>query len=628
MCGIVGVIELKEKVNKSIIQEMLAPIHHRGPDNEGIYVDNNIGFGFKRLSIIDLSTNASQPMVSKDGNYTIVFNGEIYNHETIRYNLIKLGYSFNSNSDSEVLLYAFIEYGKNCLQKLNGMFAFSIYDKVNQKIFLARDRAGKKPLHYYYDGRVLLFASEIKSLLANKIVSRDISNKGLFQYLTLGYTIAPDSIFTGITKLKPGHFLEFYTQDLNEEPTQQEYWRISFCEENNKYENIYEWGEEFYSLFKDSTSLRLNSDVPLAVFLSGGLDSSAITAAVAANSNEEINAFTIGFDDAKFSEVNTAKALVEKYPNINHHILNLKVEQMLDDFNIIDSLDEPFSDSSIIPTFWVSKLVKEAGYTVALSGDGGDELLAGYYKNKPFELYDNWFRFTNRPFRMGVNSISKKIISRESKYFSLIERAALDEHELYWFTRSLKFFMFQDIFRYDFIENNLSYNFIFPGIKDHREKTMKIFDTYDFKYRLADGFLTKVDRASMFTSLEVRNPLLDYRIIELLSKIPTKYKFSNNTTKILLRHVLKTKDLVPSQVLDQKKMGFSIPLRDWVHINMKNTIKETIISSSVRLIIKENALDFLFNEGIKLGMHNHFTELLWRLFILARYLNNWDLKIK
>jgi len=616
MCGFYG--EINNNSNQDTILKGLKAIEYRGPDHTDVFKHNNVNVGFNRLSIIDLDSSASQPMISSDERYIIVFNGEIYNYKSIRSDLEKNGIEFKTKSDTEVLLNAYIFYGNECLSIINGMFSFVVYDKVDEKIFLARDRSGQKPLVYYLKNNQFYFASEIKSILENLDSNINVSREGLQQYLALGYIIAPLSFYENIHKLQPGHFIEFKTNDDIKNVKQRMYWNVNFDKiDSNK--SIYEYGEEFYSLFIDSIKMRLNSDVPLAVFLSGGLDSSLISSIIVNEKLSEVNAFTVDFDDNQMSEMHTVKRFLKKYPEINHNIINLRVNDLLDDLSVIDKLDEPFSDSSIIPTYWISKTVKQKGFTVAIGGDGGDELLGGYFKNKRFKLYDLWFKLTNNKSRQFFG----RLCSIDIK--SLSKRMKLNKNETYWFIRS----------NIEIIENMSLFKVEHRGIlndyhllNDHSKmsKIISIFETYDFKHRLAEGYLTKVDKASMYNSLEVRNPFLDYRIIELLMKMPKKYKIHKNQTKYLLRKLAIDKSLLVDEVLNQKKKGFSVPLRNWVTKDLKKEIISTVFSSCLKKYLIEEQFLELFKHGEKGSMHNSYIEIIWRFFILSKVLNKYRIE--
>jgi asparagine synthase (glutamine-hydrolysing) len=630
MCGFAAIFNNSdlEHDSSSIIQ-MLDTILHRGPDNRSIFQDQIAQIGFQRLAIIDLDDSANQPMEDKNGRYVIAFNGEIYNYKQLRFDLEQQGYNFRTNSDTEVLLQMFIHKREDCLPLLNGMFAFLIYDKKEKSIFLARDRVGKKPLFYTIQNKSLYLASELKALLTVKELDRKIDEKMICQYLALGYNLAPKTIFKHIEKLKPAHYIEF---NLNEskEILQKSYWDTKFS--SPRYKGcIKDLEDEFHTLLSDSIHLRLQSDVPLAVFLSGGLDSSAITSILASSKCCTINAFTADFDNKQLSELDTVKSLLKKYPGINHHVLEIRVQDMLNNLWLLEKLDEPFSDSSFIPTFWISKSVKESGFTVALSGDGGDELLAGYFKGKPFNSLDYWSKISNNSVRFYSNLLSRSTFLPD-KIKEIARRLSLNRSQYYWYTRSaFKYNQWKELLTTRISRDlppDILYNEIFIPLNTFStDATMNVFENGDFNYRLPDDFLAKVDRASMLNSLEVRNPFLDFRLVELLKGIPKCYKIKNGQTKFLLRDMLKRNDLVSNEVLSQKKMGFSIPLREWVHRDLRKSIKSVINDGKLCTWIDQEGLNSYFKKGEESSMHNSFTETIWRLYILSIYLNKHNLSL-
>jgi asparagine synthase (glutamine-hydrolysing) len=630
MCGFACIFNYSNKeAGIEIVNSMLSSIVHRGPDNHSIFQDESVIMGFQRLAIIDLQEISNQPMVDETGRFIITYNGEIYNYKHLRSLIEKQGYKFKTGSDTEVLLQMYIMKGKSCLQDLNGMFAFMIYDKHEKKIFLARDRAGKKPLYYTLQKNCLYVASEMKALLAIRDIDKQIDLQMINQYLALGYNLAPDTIIKKIKKLKPGNFISLEPGN-HSEIIQETYWQVRF-NDDLKNRPINDIEEEFFELLSDSARLRLQSDVPLALFLSGGLDSSAIASILATSVKEPVHAFTIDFDDKQVSELTTVKSLIGIYPNLEHHVLELKSDDMLNNPGLLEQLDEPLSDSSFIPTFWISKLVKNSGFTVALSGDGGDELLAGYFGGKPFDLMNKWYGVSNTILRSVTRELSEAGIFPD-KIEDRFRRMSFKKEEYYWYTRSsVKFHLFNNLFKADILKQispSLNYHQLFSPLDiSSNENMMHVFEQGDFKYRLPDGYLEKVDRASMLNSMEVRNPFLDYRIIELLTSIPARYKLKEGQTKYLLRYMLKKRGLVSEEVLAQKKMGFSIPLRNWVHNEMKQTIVDTILSGKFTSWINPQGLSSFFNTGEKLSMHNEYSQAIWSIYILSLYLHKYKISI-
>lgn len=630
MCGFVGQINISDSsgVKRENIYNSIITTTYRGPDNTSVLIKNDFGLGFNRLKIIDLDERANQPMCDASGDYYIVFNGEIYNFKILRKELKKKNHQFLTESDTEVLLRLYIEYGSDCLQKLNGMFSFLIIDQRRNTLFMARDRTGKKPLFYSFTKHSLLIASEIKNITSfPEFSDYSISETAFIQYLSIGYITSPASIFKYINKVKPGHYVETSFENLLERNLEQrKYWEVDFTE-NQMYMSIHEWSEDFRTLLRDSINLRLNADVPLALFLSGGMDSSVL-AIEAGSQREKIKAFTINFDFASLSELGTVDQLVKKFPGIIHHTEELTANSILEDMSWLNNLDEPLSDSSIIPTYWISKIVRSAGYTVALSGDGGDELFAGYLGNINFSRYDRIKKALHPVFRQQLNSLLKKssLLFHNNKLYKHLFLSTLNNNDLYWqFRSALKVYSFNQYFNKDFHEKYGDY--INYGLKDNSGNNnitlYKAFEENDFRYRLADGFLTKVDRASMYNSLEIRCPFLDVRIIDSFSKLPRNYKLDNNSTKKILRKAFS--DDLPPAVLNQPKMGFSIPMKNWIHGELWNKIQATIKSSRFNSLLQPETIQYLFDKGNSSNQLNMYTELIWRMYIMSLFETNYNI---
>jgi asparagine synthase (glutamine-hydrolysing) len=573
MCGINGF----NFVDKKILKEMNKSIQHRGPDEEGNFFDtkNKISLGHRRLSIIDLTKNGSQPMIYTHHNIkvVIVFNGEIYNFKDIKLELLKKGYKFRSNSDTEVVLASYIEWGKECVKKFNGMWAFCIYDVAKNSLFLSRDRVGKKPLYYFYDGKRFIFSSEIKGILEHKINPK-IDKNAIDLYFSLGFIPSPYSTYENIFKLDQRQSLIF---DLNKKQLKKEYY--------------YEWPEynpirdktilkkEFEKLINESIKRRMISDVPLGAFLSGGLDSSTIVN-FAKNFNSKINTYSIGFE-GKYNETSNIKILVKKFKTKHHHKYFLEKNFKEDLKNIFYYYDEPFSDPSMFPTLFLSKFARE-NITVSLSGDGGDEIFGGYprYKKaKQLELIRK------------IPLILRKGLTRMPLSYNLKEGIKLSlkpKESFYSEARS-------DFYKPDITKKLL---------KEKLEKILKKTDgnlveavrLMDIEfYTLPDNFLTKVDRASMANSLEIRCPFLDYNILEYSMRIPTKYKVSLFKDKLLFRKIIKK--FLPRKIIKQKKRGFTPPINDWIsEKKYQNKFDNILADLEKENILSENWVKFYKNK--------------------------------
>jgi len=615
MCGFVGYYSLDSSCtlpDKQHIDSLLSRIYHRGPDSSGFYSDNKVALGFRRLAIIDITENANQPF--NDCNVTLVFNGEIYNYLELRTELINLGFQFKTKSDTEVVVKLYQYFGISFVSKLNGMFAIALYDSDKDCLFLIRDRVGKKPLYYSIIDGKLFFGSELKLFLANEFISNKLENKALIQYLNLGYTISPITIVKNVFKVEPGSYIKF---SLGRTESQiEKYWEFNNYTNKDLYNKELKYiSNELKSLLFKSIEIRLHSDVPIGILLSGGIDS-GIIAAISSKISKKIDAFTIDFNDKNLSEIKLAKEIVKRYSNISHHTLMLNPDLFLNNFSIIENMDEPISDSSIIPMYFVSKFISENNIVVALSGDGGDELQMGYYKNNNFNAANFWYNYISK-------FISNPILNIIKSYFNnanLIEKLLISKDYIYFYNKSI----FKNIQLRKII--NAKFNFYdseyFPQITgvDYNQ----VIEYGDFKYKLVEDYLIKTDRASMLNSIEIRNPFLDYNIVEFLASLPKKFKINNNNTKILLKYL--AKEYLPSSVLGGVKKGFSIPLKTWVQNDLKSEIFNNIINNSYDEFISQKGLNDLYDLSARSsGQHDQYTELIWRLYIITKFINKWKL---
>lgn len=551
MCGIAGIayFNKSKKVRREELVGMSEKIKHRGPDDNGIFISDNKNVGFinRRLAIMDLSKNGHMPMTFQN-RYVITYNGEFYDFKQQKLRLEKFGNKFSSNSDTEVILALYSKHGVKCLKYLRGMFAFAIYDKFNNTIFIARDRIGKKPLKYYYDDEKFIFASELKSILTLPYINKEVDIKAINKYLLYGYIPSPLTGFKNINKLEPGNYLVI---NCNQKSiSKRRYWQPKFKNKLELSEN--EWCNKILESLEESTKLRMISDVPIGSFLSGGVDSSAITALMALNSKSKINTFSILFKNKKYTEKRYADLIVKKYKT-NHHELVAKPESVLLLPEIAKSYEEPFSDNSALVSSMVCKMARKY-VTVALNGDGGDELFAGY-PNRYLRLKRDidWNTWITK-----IRPLSALKIKRLSNF--------LDKSKLPIYNR---FASYNTLFTPDQILNiNKPYSEVkktfdmFKGL-DMKDAGLK----FDQLYFLPDQLLVKMDIASMSNSLETRSPLLDHKFIELTGKIPFKLKVKNGETKYIFKKALEK--IVPMENLYREKMGFTIPLEDWFKDDLK-----------------------------------------------------------
>ena len=596
MCGILGIID-KKGVDDSLLLQIRDTMVHRGPDDAGLRInhDRTVGLAHRRLAIIDLSEAGKQPMSDNDRKVWITFNGEIYNFQEIREELKKKGYRFRSRTDTEVIINAYKEWGTDCLQRFNGMFAFGIYDEDKNIIFLARDRVGKKPLYYAeYDGK-FVFASELKAFLKDKSLSREIDFQALNHYLTFGYIGGELCIFKAVKKLLPAHAKIYNIR--NEESKVWNYWEPSPPSEKTFSEN--ELLEELEKTLKDAVHLRMISDVPLGAFLSGGTDSSLVVAMMTKVSGGAVKTFSIGFEESRYNELPYAKTIAD-YFKTDHHEIMVK----LDAFSILPELvqqfDEPFADSSMIPTYYVSKATREY-VTVALSGDGGDELFGGY--SSYAGTLGNYYiaKFVPPLFRKEISKFAElfpdKIKAKRQllrlqydPYGAFIDRCS----HVYFKERYRRSLLNGDIIA------SLDSSFMEPEVLRRKYLLQGAYDfvnclTYtDFKTYLPDDILVKVDRTSMLVSLEVRAPLLDYRIADFsFKKIPGSLKVKGITTKYLLKKL--ARKILPQKLDIKRKWGFVIPISEWFRGPLYPELKRTLLEDQDKYF-NNNYIERLLSE--------------------------------
>jgi len=559
MCGIIGVASINAVFNKKWLTKGRDAMWHRGPDSEGEWwsLDHKVGMAHRRLSIVDISNAGHQPMIDSTGSYSIVFNGEIYNYKIIKNSLIKLGYQFTSNTDSEVILQAYIEWGNDCLSKLNGMFAFSIYDSIKNVVFLARDRAGEKPLFYYRDATSIRYSSELKGLLSDEYLKRVIDHSALDAYLAIGFVPGDMCILDGFNKLPPGHALEF---DLTTGGVEiWKYWDVPILDsETNDDEYILNCLE---SLLEDSVSQQLHADVPVGVLLSGGVDSSLVTA-MAARSSGKVKTYTIGFPGAGRLDETKHAQLIANYFGTEHTQLDLGPAHADLIHLLANQYDEPIIDSSMLPTYMVSELIS-GQCKVALGGDGADELFGGYGHHSGVLKLHKRVSFLPKYIRNSIAYLSDNYLPvgfKGREYFRSIGvdfQSGLPWLATYFDSKSRKKLM-SSVSGWGGGAEELAYSRTVSQNDLLQRATRTDFSNY-----LPEDILVKVDRASMLNSLEVRSPFLDRRIIEFAyGKVPSRLKATVNDKKILLKRL--TERILPPEFDRNRKQGFSIPLAKWL----------------------------------------------------------------
>ncbi|RAP31783.1 asparagine synthase (glutamine-hydrolyzing) [Candidatus Marinamargulisbacteria bacterium SCGC AG-414-C22] len=568
MCGILGKInfESKNHIYLNHIKQMTDSLSHRGPDNEGIWIHKNYSLGFKRLSIIDLSESGNQPFHNENNSIHMVLNGEIYNYKELREKLILLGHKFTSNSDAEVVLHGYEEWGTNILTKINGMFGLAIVDLNSNTLLLARDKLGIKPLIYSINKNTIRFGSEIKAITADPTCSLSIDKLALNLYFIKEVIPAPYTIYNEIKKLQPGHFLTISIEKGSSSKRIQPYWDLNFKEKLNLPKK--EWIKRVQDLAQDAVKTHTISDVPIGAFLSGGIDSSAVVANICKQQHNKLKTFTARFLTKEEDEGKYAQIMANKYKT-EHHTLTIDIPDNTILKNIVNTYDEPFGDSSAIPTYLISE--KASKYVkVILSGDGGDELFGGYLSNKEI-MKINITKFLNPLFFKSLTKLNKS---------PSIKRLSLPKWLLY---ASLHSHIFDDthlnVLQKDYRSNwetiLSTFDYLKPKLKDLNPFD-SIFYTF-FKTYLPDDILTKVDRASSAHSLETRVPLLDYRFAELSSKIPYNFKLKGQNQKYIF--IESIKHLLPNEILNHKKHGFSIPTKKWVKSKWLNDLIQIKINT-------------------------------------------------
>lgn len=569
MCGITGILAFNEvgRFNLTNLEKATLALAHRGPDNHGTYINHLVGLGHRRLSIIDTSENANQPFEIMDGRYIITFNGEIFNYQTLRKELLSKGIQFKSDSDTEVLLHLYAQEGTRCLERLNGFFAFAIYDTREKSLFIARDRLGIKPLLFYQDEFKFLFASEMSAMMALGI-DKAINHEALNYYLQLNYTPAPLTMIEGVKKLEPGHYI--FIQDGKVDI--QRYYNIP-ADEENTFTDYNVTKNQLQTLLEKSVARRMIADVPLGCFLSGGIDSSVITA-VASSQTQSLKTFSIGFEGNKFFDETQYAELVAKKFKTDHTTFKLTNDEITSHLaDIIDHIDEPFADSSAIPVYLLSKKTREH-VTVALSGDGADEIFSGYNKHAAWWKIEYNTKFKAlialaQPFaKLMPKSRSGKISNAARQVVRFAEAMKLSPADRYWFLASFTSqSKVDDLLTKPFLNNEQRISWM-NSMNNYKD--MNDFLRLDSEFVLPNDMLKKVDLMSMANSLEVRVPFLDHELVDFVFSLPESMKINSSIRKRILQDAYR--DILPSELYNRPKKGFEIPLLDWLKSSLKNEL--------------------------------------------------------
>jgi len=602
--------------SRQLINKMNQVMLHRGPDDEGYYFDEKVALGMRRLSIIDLVTG-HQPIHNEDKNIWIVYNGEIYNFPELRKQLQEKGHKFYTKSDTEVIVHLYEEEEERFVKKLNGMFAIAIWDKKKNKLLLARDRLGIKPLHYLQLKNHFFFSSEIKSLLQTDY-QREIDFDSLSQFFTFEYIPAPKSIFKGIKKLLPGHIIVIQNNEIKTSP----YWDVKHEYEKKNLKNKAYYAEEIYQRLKESVKKRLISDVPLGVFLSGGIDSSSVTGLMSQVTSSKIKTFSIGFEEESFNELGYAK-IVADYFGTDHQEFVVKSDLVKELVPVLMKyLDEPLADASIIPTYIISKLARKY-VTVALAGDGGDELFAGYDTYKAYQvarLYRRVPKFIRDKLVKKIVYLlpaSKKRLSFEfkaKKFISGIDYPPEVSNYIWWgaYNPAEKENLFSSELKSSFETDP------FLPVFNHSEncqarRALDRLSYLDMKLYLQDDLLVKVDRMSMANSLEIRVPFLDHDFVDFATSIPSFLKLKGLRTKYILKKTMGRH--LPQEAIHRPKIGFDIPLGVWIKNELRDFTLSVLSPSKMKNhgFFNDSYIKQLLEEHFE-GLHNH-RQLLWPLII-------------
>ena len=599
---------------RALIERMCDVITHRGPDDVGYYLDGGLAIGMRRLSIIDVASG-HQPICNEDGTVWIVFNGEIYNFAELRSRLILQGHKFRTRTDTETIIHLYEEEGERCVERLRGMFGFAIWDKRENKLFIARDRAGKKPLHYTISNGTFVFGSELKSLLQFPGIERQPNLEAISDYLSFGYVPDPATAFQGIHKLPPGHTLTFQDGRVSI----RQYWDFNYS--GNEQQGQPEKTESYYverlrELIDEAVRVRMVSEVPLGAFLSGGVDSSTVVAMMARASDQPVKTFSIGFSEASFDELKYARLTAEQYKTDHHEfVVTPDVCRLVEE--IVWHHDEPFADASSIPTYVVSKMAREF-VTVVLSGDGGDELFAGYERYLIHQDRNGYERIP-RWFRRGV-MLPLSVAMPQAMYGKrLLRNVSLDGgarfvDSLFYFGEPAKSNLLSGAARKTLNGYNSSRSFerIFDVPTSPEEVDRLLY--LDSKTYLPGDILTKVDRMSMAHSIEARVPLLDHKLIEFAQTIPASLKLRGKTTKHILKQAMT--GLISDQIIHRPKMGFGVPLRKWLNGELREMLYDTLTDQRARErdLIDPRAVRELLDEHAR-GRRDNSLQL-WGLLTL------------
>lgn len=626
MCGFAGFLDYSSNSSLDELKQMTTALQHRGPDDFGYEIFNEnqfqLGFGFRRLSIIDLSPLGHQPMQWEEEKLSIVFNGEVYNYREIKDELVKLGYTFKSNSDTEVILKAYHKWGIDCLQKFIGMFAVALFDGKQKKFFLIRDRAGVKPLFYFKESNQILFASELKALHKHHAFKKEIDINALSLFFKHGYIPAPYSIFKNTFKVMPGTYLEFDLTNCSHKHIT--WWSVNTAYSLPKLKIDYtDAVNETEKLLLSAFKYRMIADVPVGIFLSGGYDSSCVAAMLQKNSTQKLKTFTIGFDDQKYNEANHARKVAE-FIGTDHTEHYCTQNEAMDIIPMLPQIyDEPLGDPSCIPTTLVSRAARKQ-VTVALSADAGDEIFAGYPRHRHSLNLINKLNlipgFAQRALSALVGIMPSPDFISKTDRLEKLKGVLGNKNISEVFSIINQTYSNKEVFKL-FLERphipSTTFNFSSESSADFLDSVLSV----EYQKYLSDDILHKVDRATMSVSLEGREPFLDHRIIEYVAQLPAHFKLNNGTGKYMLKEIVHK--YIPPQIMERPKMGFGVPVETWCRNQLKDYFASYFVTSKIKSqgIFDAKQTDALLNTYMEGKLENF--ERIWFVFVFQLWYEKW-----
>jgi asparagine synthase (glutamine-hydrolysing) len=622
MCGITGIVgnQINTHTYHSAIKKMNDAIAHRGPNSEGVWNDEHCFLGHRRLSIIDLSDAGNQPFLSQDKRYIMVYNGELYNYKELKLELQRaehgsknLPYIFKTNTDTEVILASYLRWGIDCVKRFNGMFAFAIWDTVEQKMVVARDRMGIKPLYYQFKNNVLLFGSEIRALIHSGLIEKKINLKSVAEYIQYTTVHAPNTIIQDVFMLMPGHILEFQNGILK----MQQFWNINDFSKSTGELSYKETCTKVNELLTASVERRLVADVPFGAFLSGGIDSSAVVGLMSKVSSEKVQTFNVSFDEGEFSEAKYAQQIAKKF-NTEHHEIKLTPNDFLKQLpEALAAMDHPSGDGP--NSYIVSKATKNAGITMALSGLGGDELFAGYDIFKRYYELERkgWLNLIPAKGFAGKLVAAKKKSVQGDKTAEILTLDTINGFNAYPINRKLfNQKDYQTLVKEQYNSDNFIKNVIKKSETDKQHVLSRV-SLFEIKTYMQNILLRDVDQMSMAVALEVRVPFLDYQLVEFALNVKDEYKYPHTQKKLLVDAL---GDLLPDNIVNRPKMGFVLPWKEWLKEDLKDFCEENIAQFSKRSFVNREAVLLIWNRFLNNDPKITWSRV-WHLIILNQWIN-------